>query len=350
MGSSRQQADNDAHAAYLNALRWYISGDTSYAACAVRICNAWSATVNQVPTGDNIPKAYAALPIFDFALAAEVLRIYPGWDHGYISAQFKTMMTTWFYPVCHNFLVNHNGACITNYWANWDICNLGAMIAMGVLCDDSAIYNEGVNYFKNGAGTGDINNAVYTLYPGNLGQWQESGRDQEHAQLGVGMMAYACQVAWNQGLDLFGYASNRLLAGAEYVGETNLWNPVPYTYYNNCTNARQDWVAANGRGRLDDRPVWELIYNHYVVLQGQSAPGVQSMAQLMRPEHGSTDHFGYGTLTFTLQPAASPYPLLHPYQPHLRQLPRQRAFRRLHSTGQLHRETPPRAMSSNAQQ
>src|SRR6266699_6668488 len=27
MGSSRQNADQDAHAAYLNAIRWYISGD-----------------------------------------------------------------------------------------------------------------------------------------------------------------------------------------------------------------------------------------------------------------------------------------------------------------------------------
>ena len=32
------------------------------------------------------------------------------------------------------------------------------------------------------------------------------------------------------------------------------------------------------------------------------------MAQLMRPEHGSPDHFGYGTLTFTLNAAKSPYP------------------------------------------
>ena len=302
LGTSRQQADLDAHAAYLNAIRWYISGDTTYAACAVRICNAWSSTVNQVPTGDNIP-GLSGIPIFDFALAAEVLRVYPGWDSTHFAA-FKGMMTTWFYPVCHDFLTNHNGACITNYWANWDICNLGAMIAMGVLCDDTAIFNEGVNYFKTGPGTGSIMNAVYTLQ----GQWQESGRDQEHAQLGVGMMDYACQVAWNQGIDLFGYSSSRLLAGAEYVAETNLWNPVPYTFYNNCANARQDWVAANGRGRLDDRPIWELIYNHYVVLQGQSAPGVQSMAQLMRPEHGSTDHFGYGTLTFTQQASSSPYP------------------------------------------
>ncbi|TDX02098.1 cellulose binding domain-containing protein [Dinghuibacter silviterrae] len=306
LGTSRQQTDLDAHAAYLNAIRWYISGDTSFAACAVRICNAWAATTNQVPTGDNIP-GLSGIPIMDFALAAEVLRIYPGWDAAHFTA-FKTMMTTYWYPVCHNFLVNHNGACIGNYWANWDICNLGAMIAMGVLCDDTAIYNEGVNYFYNGAGNGSIMNAVYTLYPGPLGQWQESGRDQEHAQLGVGMMGYACQVAWNQGLDLFSYASNRLMAGAEYVAETNLWNTVPFTFYNNCVNPRQDWVAANGRGRLDDRPIWELLYNHYVVLQGQSAAGVQSMAQLMRPEHGSTDHFGYGTLTFTQTGAASPYP------------------------------------------
>src|SRR5437867_4087098 len=32
------------------------------------------------------------------------------------------------------------------------------------------------------------------------------------------------------------------------------------------------------------------------------------MTKLMRPERGSGDHFGYGTLTFTLNAAASPYP------------------------------------------
>src|ERR1035441_6125461 len=59
---------------------------------------------------------------------------------------------------------------------------------------------------------------------------------------------------------------------------------------------------------MNDRPLWELIYNHYVVQQGLSAPNTTAMAQLMRPEHGSPDHFGYGTLTFTLNAAKSPYP------------------------------------------
>jgi fibronectin type 3 domain-containing protein len=307
MGTSRQRADQDAHAAYLNAIRWYISGDTTFAACAVRNLNAWSAVVNQVPTGTDIP-GLSGIPIFDFALAAEVLRIYPGWAPADFN-RFKNMMRTYFYPVVHDFLTNHNGTCISNYWANWDIANIGSLIAMGVLLDDTTIYNEGVNYFYNGAGMGSINNAVYFMHPNGLGQWQESGRDQPHAMLGVGMMASFCQVAWNQGLDLFGYENNRLLAGAEYVARTNLSQPVPYEPYNNCQPANQYWLSLDA-GRIDGRPIWELIYNHYGVLKGLPVPNVKAITEVTRPEVGSIDHFGYGTLTFTLDASQSPYPAL----------------------------------------
>jgi hypothetical protein len=308
MGVSRQRADADAHAAYFNALRWYISGDTNCAECAVRICNAWSASVNQVPTGQDMP-GLIGIPIFDFALAGEQLRIYPGWRPEDFN-RFTNMMAQYLYPICHGFLENHNGRCISTYWANWDACNIGALIAMGVLCDNTNYYREGVGYYKHGAGMGAISNAVPYLYFGNLGQWQESGRDQEHAQLGVGLLGSACQVAWNQGEDLFGFANNRLLAGAEYVAMCNLSYPIssiPYTFYDNCSDARQSYLSINGLGRLD-RPVWELIYNHYTVLRGLPAPYAKAMAQLMRPERGNGDHFGYGTLTFTLNAAASPYP------------------------------------------
>jgi hypothetical protein len=310
LGDSRQRADLDAHAAYLNALRWYISGDTNHAECAVRICNAWSAVVNQVPTGNDIP-GLSGIPIFDFALAGELLRVYPGWQAKDFSS-FTNMMVKYCYPVCHDFLVNHAGRCDSFFWANWDACNLGALITMGVLCDDTNMFNEGVEYFKHGKGMGSISNAVPFLYPGGLGQWQESGRDQQHAQLGVGLLGSACQVAWNQGVDLFGYADNRLLAGAEYAAKCNLSYPaaeIPYTFYNNCSDARQHAISINGLGRMD-RPVWELIYNHYVVRRGLPAPYSTAMTKLMRPERGSGDHFGYGTLTFTLDAAASPYPPL----------------------------------------
>jgi regulation of enolase protein 1 (concanavalin A-like superfamily) len=306
MGVSRQRADADAHAVYLNTLRWNISGDTNFAECAVKICNVWSASVNQVPVGNDTP-GLIGIPIFNFALAGELLRTYPGWKPADFN-QFTNMMVRYLYPVCHDFLADHNGACVSYFWANWDACNIGALIAMGVLCDNTNIYHEGIEYFKQGAGMGSIYNAVPFLHTPNLGQWQESGRDQEHAQLGLGFLATACEVARHQGLDLYGTANNRLLAGAEYIAQFNLGKTVPYNYYNNCNNSKNFWPAANGRGRLNDRPIWEMIYNHYVVQQGLSAPNTTAMTQLMRPEHGSPDHFGYGTLTFTLNAAMSPYP------------------------------------------
>lgn len=308
LGVSRQRADLDAHAAYLNALRWYISGDTNNAECAVRICNAWSRNVNQLPQGEDIP-GLSGIPIFDFALAGELLRIYPGWKAQNFNA-FTNMMVKYFYPQCHGFLSNHEGRCISYFWANWDACNIGSLIAIGVLCDDTNIFNEGINYFKNGQGNGAISNAIPFLYSDNFGQWQESGRDQAHAQLGVGLLGCACQVAWNQGVDLFGYANNRLLAGAEYVAKCNLSYPapeIPYTFYNNCAEARQYALSINGRGRIG-WPIWELLYNHYVVLRGLSAPYMRKMTELVRPESGSKDHFGYGTLTYTLNAEASPFP------------------------------------------
>jgi hypothetical protein len=70
------------------------------------------------------------------------------------------MMLNIFYPMNHDFLVNHNGACISHYWCNWDASNLASMISIGVLCDRQDIFDEAVAYYQNGAGNGSIWNAV----------------------------------------------------------------------------------------------------------------------------------------------------------------------------------------------
>lgn len=309
MGVSRQRASADAVAAYLNALRWYISGDTSYAACSRKILNAWAYAVNQVPRGQDVP-GLMGIAIYEFAIAAEILRLYPNWSSADFK-KFKNMMTTYLYPNCHDFLTRHNNACISHYWANWDICNMAAILSIGVLCDDTAKFNEAITYFKSGAGNGNIANAVPFLYREGLGQWQETGRDQEHAFLGIGMLASFCQIAWSQGQDMYGYDNNRLLKGAEYTAKYNLWKDVPYTTYNNCDNVQNYWPSENnswGRGRLQ-RPIWEMIYNHYVVRKGLSAPNVKAMAEANRPEgFEHDDNLGFGTLCYTLNASASPYP------------------------------------------
>ncbi|MEY4488318.1 MAG: hypothetical protein RIQ79_826 [Verrucomicrobiota bacterium] len=303
---SRQRAQDDATAMYYNTLRWYISGDTSYADCAVRIANAWSSTVNKPPAGDYL----TGIPVGSFAVAGEVLRIYPGWKKNDFE-RFKTMLVRHWYPKCNEFLTTHGGSPDSRHWANWDAASMLGILATGVLCDDREKFDQAVAYFKAGKGRGSIMNAVPFAYPGGLGQWQESGRDQAHTMGGMGLLSEFCQVAWNQGLDLFGYADNRLLAGAEYAAQYTLWIGVPYTFYDNADRARQFYVSENYHGRLEASH-FELLYNHYVVRQGLKAPNVKRFAELRRPEPGETDVFGHGTLTFTLDSAASPFPAFRP--------------------------------------
>ena len=308
MGKSRQIASVDAHAVYLNAVRWYISGDESYARCAIDICNAWSDSIDQIPVSKQ-DQGLLGIPIGEFAMAAEVLRVCPLWEKKDFE-RFKKMMIDYLYPVSRDFLRTHGGGNVDYCWTNWDACNMVALAAIGVLCDREDIYREAIDYFKYGAGNGSIANAVPHLHRMDdgtvLGQWQESGRDQEHAQLGVGFLASLCQIAWNQGDDLFSYDNNRLLAGAEYVARHNQMRGVPFAFYDNSQGLNNKWPSINGLGRLEDRPVWEMIYNHYEVLKGVPAPYSKRMAELLRPEHGSKDHFGYGTLTFTQRQSEFP--------------------------------------------
>ena len=220
---------NDAAAAYQNALRWKISEDEAHATNAVRLLNAWGSTLTEV-TGDASRFLAAGIYGYQLANAAEIMRTYPGWAAADF-ATFKDMMLRVFYPMNHHFLVNHNGAHVENYWANWDLCNMASILAIGVLCDDQAKIDEAITYFKTGAGNGSIYHAVPILHSPTLGQWQESGRDQPHTVMGVGLMASICEMAWNQGIDLYGYADKRFLGGAEYVARYNNLKDVPFAYY-----------------------------------------------------------------------------------------------------------------------
>jgi hypothetical protein len=298
---------NDIHAAYQNAVRWKVSGDTAHADAARDILNAWSATLKTID-GDADRFLAAGIYGYQAANAAALIAGYSGFD----LAGFRQMMLNVFYPMNNDFLTHHNGACITNYWANWDLCNMASVLAIGILCEDQAKTNQAVDYFKNGAGNGSITHAVPFLYPGGLGQWQESGRDQGHATLGIGLMGAICEMAWNQGIDLYGYDDNRFLAGCEYVAKYNLGYDVPFTSYtwrngDSCALQTQSVVSAGSRG--DVRPIWELVYNHYVKRQGLSAPNVAAFAAKVRPEGGGGDYgpdsggfdqLGFGTLLYTL--------------------------------------------------
>jgi|GEM_PF-1104638 len=297
---------NDVAAAYANALRWKVAGTTANADKAIQILNAWGSTLKALGGNSDVDLA-AGIYGYEIANAAEIMRSYSGWNTSDFAA-FQNMMLKVFYPVNHDFLIRHNGTCDTHYWANWDLCNMASLLAIGVLCDNRTIYNEGVTYYKTGIGNGNINKLVNYLYDGNLGQWQESGRDQGHCTLGPALAGAFCEMAWNQGDDLYGYDNNRLWKGFEYIAKYNLGNAVPYTSYNNCVDVNQ--IVVSPDSRMADRPVWELIYNHYVIRKGLFSPYIQILAEKMRPEGGGGDYgpnsggfdqIGYGTLTATLE-------------------------------------------------
>ncbi|MCC4594510.1 alginate lyase family protein [Xanthomonas campestris pv. phormiicola] len=311
------QLYEDAAAAYALALYWTLSGDTRYADKAVEIMNAWSSTLTAIH-GTSDAALVAGIQGYEFANAAELMRGYQGWTSTDF-ASFKQMMLTVFYPINHDFLVRHNNRQIDHYWANWDLAQMNAIMAIGVLTDRSDLYDEAVDYFKQGAGNGSIAHAVWKLYPDlGMGQVQESGRDQGHATLVIALLGSLCQMAWNQGDDLFGYDDNRVLKGAEYVAAYNVCDTnsngdcdntlvLPYTTYTN-SDVTQTTLSATARGTI--RPEWELLYNHYVVLKGLDAPYVTRFAKKLRAEggggdYGSTsggyDQLGYGTLMYSLQ-------------------------------------------------
>lgn len=306
-------AFRDAAAAYQLALRWKITGDAAYATKSVQILNAWAATCTSI-NGDSNKFLASGIYGYQFANAAEIMRSYSGWAAADFS-KFKTWMLNVFYPLAQDFLDRHNGTCSSHYWTNWDIANMNTVLAIGILCDDMTKINSVVTYFKEGVGTGNINNAVVARHQvgdEDLGQGQESGRDQGHATLNISLYGSFCQMAYNIGIDLFAYDNNKVLALCEYSAKYNvdLTTTVPFTPYKNCDPAsltpQHTVVSPDGRGTV--RPAWELIYNHYAKVKGLQATWSQKFAEKVRPEggggnygsnSGGFDQLGFGTLMYS---------------------------------------------------
>ena len=210
----------------------------------------------------------AGMQTYQFANAAEILRTYSGWSPAAFN-NFTTMMTNVFYP--------YLGLPRPMFeYANWDLCVMAGQMALAILTDNTAMFNYIVSYFKTGGGNGAIAQSVYYMHPGYLGQVQESGRDQGHNTLDIAHLGVIAQMAWNQGVDLYGYGNNRLLAGAEYVAKGNLqyynsasstWQfySVPFATYAYVNWPTVWYNTAFGTGSIGARrPVFTKIYHHYV--------------------------------------------------------------------------------------
>ncbi|TWT42426.1 Alginate lyase [Thalassoglobus neptunius] len=271
IGSSEISAD--ANAAYHHAILWALTGKEAHARKGAEILNAWSNTLQSISNHDA--RLLVGMEVYENCNAAELLKhTWNGWPEAE-QKQFEKMLREVFYPVIKDFYPSANG--------NWDASMLQTMLAMGVYLDDQAMFDRGVNYYLNGEGNGAIGN-----YFKPTGQCQETGRDQAHTQMGLDYLACTAEIAWNQGLDLYGALDNRLLKGFEYTAKYNLGFDVPYEPYRSFEGRyHYKSISDNSRGRL--RPMYEKVLNHYEGRMGMEAPFTRQAAMKLRENSLATE-------------------------------------------------------------
>lgn len=294
--------DQDANAAYQCALMWSITGDKACSATAIAILNDWSAKLKKISGLDAI--LCASLGGFKIANAAELMRhTGAGWRPA-DAERFGKLLTEVFLPVIANFAAFANG--------NWDTAVIKLMLAIAIYTDDRPLFDRAIDYYLHGCGDGRLEHYIYAS-----GQCQESGRDQQHTQLGLAHMGDACEMAWHQGLDLYAALDNRLLLGFEYTAKYGLGGDVPFVPDIDRTGKYRHAVNSE---RSPLRAVYEQIYNHYTRRRGIPTPWTQKAAEKLRPEGApfQADATGYGTLLYTRpagvetrDPALRPQTVLH---------------------------------------
>ncbi len=133
------------------------------------------------------------------------------------------MLSSVFAPMNQDFLINHNGKP-NFYYANWDLCNIASMMAIGIFTDNATMYNWAVDTFLRGLPDSSIvvNGALPYFSIANfteadtgktLMEIQESGRDQGHATLCIALAGVIGQQGHNQDVDLYGAFGNQILNG-----------------------------------------------------------------------------------------------------------------------------------------
>lgn len=238
---------------YNYALLWQITREQIYAEQAIRIINAWSGVLWDFD--DNNAKLNVGLSGAYFLNAAELLKYSDaGWKKEDQEA-FRRMVLTVFYPTIKDFFTEANG--------NWDASMINTLLCIGVFTDNTEIFNSAVDRYYLGPGNSGITKYIYPN-----GQIQETTRDWDHVQLGIGEFGKAAEVAWTQGLDFYGAAGNRLALGFEYTSRFMAGDESIPVY-----------GVLSKRARDRYRDIYESVLDHYTLEKGRDLPYTDKLIQ-----------------------------------------------------------------------
>ena len=285
--------NDDATAAYTQALLWYFTDNEAYAKKSVEILNAWSAKLTNHVSNDRQKELVAAWCGSLFPLAGEILRSsYPQWSSGEIK-QFSAMLNQAFLPLLVPGNPTFNG--------NWELAMIDALMCIGVFNDDAATFNRGIFLWRKRVpayfylttdgptpirpyGTTsldsdkDINN--YWFNPNQYfdGLCQETRRDYgQHLQMGLASAVNSAEIAFHQGIDLYAENDKRIMAAMEFHAARFLGQPVPAALFPNGFNASEV------------KPTWEIAYNHFHNRRGFALPLTDTLIRTkIRPSNFTT--------------------------------------------------------------
>ena len=190
----------------------------------------------------------------------------------YQTPEWEAMVRRAILPVVDKFEANSPYAN-----GNWGHIVNRCRMAAAIFLEDKALYQHAIDIYLHANDNGSLPN-----YVGETGQCQETGRDQGHAQLGLGAMCEICEMAWEQGDELWGALDNRLMKGMEYTAKYNLGYDVPFKRWTDCTGLYNDWTEPGSMGRGQIRCIYDLPYQHYVGRKGLKMPYTKKLLDLQK--------------------------------------------------------------------
>jgi hypothetical protein len=285
---TKPRMEQDFSAAYQNALLWALTGEEAHAKKSMEILIGYGHTLKFVPSTNDAP-LLVGLEGLKIVYATEMLRhTYPVFNTD--SAKVvDDMLRNVFLPVMERF---YSVEPYTN--GNWGPIVTKAYMALAIMWDNYDMYERAKSFYLYANDNGTIEHYI----DGITGQIQESGRDQGHSQLGIGALATVCEIAWQQGDDLYSALDDRLLKGFEYVAKYNLGFDVPFTQWKDVTGKYCEWSVISEKGRGNFIPIYDMIYNHYVGRKHLSMPYTKQVLKKIRPEGYDRDQPSFGTLLF----------------------------------------------------
>jgi len=301
---SHHQVMMDAgESVYKCAIAYLYSGNPVFADSSIRIMNDW-ATINKSyyeahPTypGGNGPLEYGWM-CASFAKAAEMLK----YSYGAWTKDFENRFNAWVDAVALPLLKkNPNGG------GNWCHTIDEARLQLAIFREDKAEFDKVIGMLKDRI-TQDIDKDGLIV---------ETFRDMWHAQSGIGALVQACEIAWNQGVDLYATNNNALYKcvelHAQILAEPNTNPPIIQKYIDysvaNKTMSydKYRWIHPLSFGtwprQVKQRGYWpagyEIALVHYQGRKNMQMPYTTKLTDQRRPEHYAF-HEGYGTYTHYL--------------------------------------------------